>query len=194
MNDRTPSRTEAWDLLREWTENPSLIRHALAVEAAMRAMARRFGEDEDLWGVVGLIHDFDYERYPDPPEHTRRGAGELRARGYGEEIVGAVLSHAHWNQDEYPLDRPLRKALFAVDELCGFVTACALVRPTRLEGMKPKSVTKKLKQASFAAQVSRDDIRRGAELLEMELPELIGIVIESLQPIAAELELLPGPA
>jgi putative nucleotidyltransferase with HDIG domain len=189
MADRKPTRGEAWDLLNAWTRNPSLIKHALAVEAAMRAMARRSGEDEDLWGIAGLIHDFDYERFADPPEHTREGAKELRRLGWPEEIVAAMLSHAEWNQDEYPLDTPLRRSLFAVDELCGFITACALVRPTGLAGMKPKSVTKKLKQPAFAAAVSRDDIRKGAELLEMELPALIAEVIEALQSIAGELEI-----
>ena len=192
MAEIEPTREQVLTLLREWTKNPSLIKHALAVEAAMRGMARRFGEDEEVWGVVGLIHDFDYERFPRPPEHTREGAKELRRLGWPEEIVGAMLSHAHWNQDEYPLDTPLRRSLFAVDELCGFVTACALVRPTGMEGMQSKSVTKKMKQPAFAAAVSRDDIRKGAELLGMELSELIQAVIDALQPIAPQLEIGPS--
>ena len=192
MAEIEPTQEQALALLHEWTKNPSLIKHALAVEAAMRGMARRFRENEEVWGAVGLIHDFDYERFPNPPEHTREGAKELRRLGWPEEIVGAMLSHAHWNQDEYSLDTPLRKSLFAVDELCGFVTACALVRPTGMEGMQPKSVVKKMKQPAFAAAVSRDDIRKGAELLGMELSELIQAVIDALQPIAPELQLSPS--
>ncbi|HUU95926.1 MAG TPA: HDIG domain-containing protein, partial [Phycisphaerae bacterium] len=137
------TREEAWQFLCEYTQNDSLRKHALGVEAAMRFYARHFGQDEELWGVVGLLHDFDYERWPEPPQHTREGAKILRERGVDEEIVAAVLSHGDWNQDEYPRDRPLRKTLFAVDELTGFLVACALVRPTRLEGMAPKSVKKK---------------------------------------------------
>ncbi len=182
-------RQQAWELLNEFTKNDSLIKHALAVEAAMRHYARHLGEDEELWGVVGLIHDFDYERWPEPPEHTREGAKVLRERGVDEEIVTAMLSHAAWNREEVPLDRPLRKTLAAVDELCGFITACALVRPGRLEGLAPKSVRKKMKQPAFAAAVNRDDITRGAELLEMELNEHIAHVIEAMQGASAELGL-----
>src|SRR5881628_2613825 len=129
------SRDEALTLLREYTKSESLIKHALAVEAAMRHHATRLGENAELWGVTGLIHDFDYERWPNPPDHTREGARILRERGIDEEIIGAILSHAEWNREEYPLDRPIRKTLFAVDELCGFVTAVAYVRPERLAGM-----------------------------------------------------------
>src|SRR5271169_860898 len=137
------TRDEALALLKEYTQSESLIKHALAVEAAMRLYAARFGESTATWGLTGLIHDFDYERWPNPPEHTREGARILRERGVDEEIVGAVLSHATWNWTEYPLDRPLRKALFAVDELCGFITAVAYVRPERLTGMAAASVRKK---------------------------------------------------
>jgi len=185
------TREEALALLNEFVTSEVIRKHCLAVEAAMRFYARKFNEDEELWGIVGLLHDFDYEKYPDPPEHTRKGAKILRQRGVDEEIVSAILSHAEWNQDEYPLDRPLRKALYAVDELVGFVIACALVRPTRLEGMKPKSVTKKLKQPSFAASVSRDAIRRGAEVLGIDLNEHIANVIEALKPIASQIGLEP---
>ncbi|HRS29629.1 MAG TPA: HDIG domain-containing protein, partial [Phycisphaerae bacterium] len=181
------TRDEAWNLLCEYTQNDSLRKHALAVEAAMRHYARHFGEDENLWGVVGLLHDFDYERWPNPPAHTREGARILREKGVDEEIVGAILSHGHWNLDEYPRDRPLRKTLFAVDELCGFLIACALVRPTRLEGLEPKSVKKKMKTPAFAAAVSREDIEAGAQLLELPLDDHIRNCIAALQPHAAAL-------
>jgi len=188
------NREEAWGLLTEYTENESLIKHALAVEAAMGRYARRFGQDEDLWGVVGLLHDFDYERWPDPTDHPQRGAEILRERGVDETIVGAVLSHAEWNRQAYPLDTPLRKALAAVDELCGFITACALVRPGRLEGLAPESVRKKMKTAAFAAAVSRDDITRGAELLGIDLNDHIAQVIEAMQSQAEALGLTPPSA
>jgi putative nucleotidyltransferase with HDIG domain len=189
------TREQGLELLREFTRSDSLIKHALSVEAAMRHYAAHFGEDVELWGVVGLIHDFDYERWPQPPEHTRKGAGILRERGVDEEIVGAMLSHAAWNQEEYPLDRPLRRTLFAVDELCGFITAVACVRPERLVGMKPKSVRKKMRQKSFAAAVSREDIERGAELLELPLDEHIAHVITALRSVAPDLGLAaPGSA
>jgi putative nucleotidyltransferase with HDIG domain len=183
------TRDEAWQLLCEYTENDSLRKHALAVEAAMRHYARKSGEDEELWGIVGLLHDFDYERWPTPPEHTREGAKILRERGVDEEMVAAVLSHGDWNVEEYPRDRPLRKTLFAVDELTGFIIACALVRPTKLEGLAPKSVKKKMKTPAFAAAVSRDDIRNGAELLDVPLDDHIRECISALQPVAGELGL-----
>jgi len=183
------TRDEAWQILCEFTQNDSLRKHALAVEAAMRHYARKLGEDEELWGAVGLLHDFDYERWPEPPDHTREGAKILRERGVDEEIVGAMLSHAYWNQDEYPRDRLIRKALFAVDELCGFITACALVRPTKLEGLKPKSVKKKMKTPAFAAAVSRDDIINGAEALDVPLDDHIIACTEALQGAASDLGL-----
>jgi putative nucleotidyltransferase with HDIG domain len=183
------TRDEAWQLLCEYTQSESLRKHALAVEAAMRHYAVHFGADPELWGVVGLIHDFDYERYPGHPEHTQEGARILRERGVDEEIVGAMLSHGHWNWEQYPLDRPLRKTLFAVDELCGFITACAYVRPEKLEGMTPKSVKKKLKTPAFAAAVSREDIRKGAELLGLDLDEHIAHVIAAMQTAAEPLGL-----
>ncbi|MGB9626227.1 MAG: HDIG domain-containing metalloprotein [Phycisphaerae bacterium] len=183
------TRDAAWALLNEYTKSESLIRHALAVEAAMEHYARRFGEDVERWRLVGLLHDFDYERWPQQPEHTREGARILRERGVDEEIVGAILSHAECNHDEYPLDRPIRKVLYAVDELCGFVTAVAYVRPERLAGMTAKSVRKKMKQASFAATVSRDDIARGAELIGFDLDEHIDNVIAAMQAVAERLGL-----
>ena len=180
-------RDEALTLLKEYTQSESLVKHALSVEAAMRLYASRFGQDTDLWGLTGLIHDFDYERWPNPPEHTREGARILRERGVDEEIIGAILSHADWNWDQYPLDRPLRRALFAVDELCGFVTAVAYVRPDKLVGMAPSSVRKKMKQKSFAAAVKREDIEKGAQLLELPLDEHIQTVITAMQGVAGEI-------
>jgi putative nucleotidyltransferase with HDIG domain len=182
-------REEAWSILTEFTKNESLIKHALAVEAAMRHYAAHFGADPELWGVVGLIHDFDYERWPEPPAHTTEGARILRERGVDEEIVGAMLSHATWHQAGYPLDRPLRKTLWAVDELCGFITAVAYVRPERLGGMAASSVRKKMKQKAFAAAVSREDIEKGAQLLGVPLDEHITHVISGMQTVAKELGL-----
>src|SRR6185436_16290739 len=175
------TRDEAWNLLNEFTKSESLIKHALAVEAAMRHYATDFDENVEMWGVTGLIHDFDYERWPKPPDHTREGAKVLRERGVNEEIVGAILSHADWNQVEYPRDRPLRKTLFAVDELCGFITAVAYVRPEKLTGMTASSVRKKMKQKSFAAAVKREDIEKGAELLGIPLDDHISHVIAAMQ-------------
>lgn len=184
------TRNEALALLKEHTKSESLIKHALAVEAAMRHHAARLGENADLWGATGLLHDFDYERWPNPPDHTREGARLLRERGVDEEITGAILSHAEWNHGQYPLDRPLRNTLFAVDELCGFITAVAYVRPEKLAGMTASSVRKKMKQKSFAAAVKREDIEKGAELLGLPLDEHITYVITAMQDIAGELRLV----
>jgi putative nucleotidyltransferase with HDIG domain len=181
------NREQAFNLLQDYTKSESLIKHALAVEAAMRLYATKLGGDPELWGLTGLLHDFDYEQFPNPPEHTQAGARILRERGVDEEIVGAILSHAEWNWVDYPLDRPLRKALFAVDELCGFVTAVAYVRPEKLTGMAASSVRKKLKQKSFAAAVSRADIEKGAELVGLPLDEHISIVIKAMEGIKAQL-------
>lgn len=183
------TRDQAWELLCEYTESDSLRRHALAVEAAMAFYARRLGQDEERWRLAGLLHDFDYERYPDPPAHTREGARILRERGVDEEIVGAILSHADWNLDEFPRDTPLRRTLFAVDEMSGFLMACAYVRPTRLHGLEPSSVKKKMKTASFAAAVSRQDLKAGAEVLGLSLEEHISNCVAALQPAADELGL-----
>ncbi len=183
------TRAEAWHLLCEYTTNDSLRKHALAVEAAMRHYAALCGADADAWGLVGLLHDFDYERWPTIPEHTREGARILRERGVDIELVTAILSHVPWNEAEYPRDRPLRRTLFAVDELCGFLVACALVRPTRLVGLEPKSVLKKLKTPSFAAAVSRDDIHAGPQLVGQPLEEHIQHCITALQGVADQLGL-----
>ncbi len=180
-------RQHAWDLLAEYTRSESLLKHALAVEAAMRHHARRLDQDPELWGITGLLHDFDYERWPNPPDHTREGARILRGRGVDDEIIGAILSHAQWNQAEFPLDRPLRKTLFAVDELCGFLIAVAYVRPEGLSGMAPASVRKKLKQKSFAAAVSREDIQLGADLLGLSLDEHIFLAIQALDSVRVAL-------
>ncbi len=186
------TRDEALTLLKEFTKSESLIKHALAVETAMRHYAVHFGENADTWALTGLIHDFDYERWPHPPEHTCEGARILRERGVDEEIVGAILSHAEWNRDQYPLDRPLRKTLSAVDELCGFIAAVAYVRPEKLTGMTASSVRKKMKQKSFAAAVKREDIEQGAALLGLPLDEHIAHVITAMQGIAGELGLAAG--
>src|SRR5688500_1009276 len=182
-----PTREKAWETLTRYTKSEALRRHALAVEASTRAYARRFGEDEELWGVTALLHDFDYEIHPTLDQHPQNGAPILREEGYPEELIEAVLSHAE--HLAMPRDTPLKKTLFACDELSGFVHACALVRPTGLEGLEPKSVKKKLKQPSFAAGVHRDEVYAGAELIGLELDEHIANVIEALQPIAKELGL-----
>ncbi len=182
-------RDQALSILKEFTQSESLLKHAYAVEAAMRFYAPRSGGDVEQWGAVGLLHDFDYERWPNPPEHTQAGARILRERGVDEEIVSAVLSHAQWNWGQYPLDRPLRKSLFAVDELCGFITAVAYVRPEKLVGMTASSVRKKMKQKSFAAAVKREDIEKGAEVLELPLEQHITNVITAMQGVAADLGL-----
>jgi putative nucleotidyltransferase with HDIG domain len=185
------TREQHLALVREYTQSESLIRHMLAVEAAMRAYARQFGEDEEQWGAVGLLHDFDYERWPNPPDHPLQGAAILAQRGYPPEIIYAIKSHADYLTDCPRVSR-LDKALYACDELCGFITACALVRPQRLDGLAAKSVRKKLKQVSFAAAVNRDDIERGARDLGVDLDQHIDFCIAALRPIAADLGLVPA--
>ncbi len=181
------TRQQAWDTLTRYTKSEALLRHALAVEASTASYAARFGEDEELWRVTALLHDFDYEIHPTLDKHPQDGATILREEGYPEVVVEGVLSHA--NHLGLERDTPLKKVLFACDELSGFVHACGLVRPTGLEGLEPRSVKKKLKQPSFAAGVSRDDVYEGAELLELPLDEHIANVIAALQPIAGELGL-----
>jgi len=181
------SRDDDIRLMYEYVKEPGLRRHMLAVEAAMRAYAAKFGEDERLWGTVGLLHDFDYERWPNPPDHPLQGAKILRERGYDEQVIYAILSHADYLQDDYPRKSLLDKTLYACDELCGFLVACALVRPTFLSGMKTKSVKKKLKQASFAAAVPRQDLIDGAADLGVDFDEHIQFCIDALCPIASEL-------
>lgn len=184
------SREDDWKLLTEYTQSDSLIKHMLAVESAVRAYARKYGEDEEKWGTVGLLHDFDYERWPDPPDHPLKGSAILAERGYPEDVIYAIKSHADYLED-CPRVSLLDKTLYACDELCGFLTACALVRPGRLEGLAAKSVRKKMKQASFAAAVNRDDIVNGAEDLGVDLNEHINFCIAAMQGIAEELTLIP---
>jgi putative nucleotidyltransferase with HDIG domain len=186
-----PTRSDAWALLTEYTDNPSLIKHALAVEAAMRAYARRLGEDEESWGIIGLVHDFDYQQNPTEDTHLHVGTRILRERGWPEEWVRTVASHADYMG--VPRDTAAAKALFAVDELTGFLTACALVRPDRsVAEVKVKSVKKKLKDKAFARGVNRDDVRRGAEELGVELGEHIEFVRDAMATIADQLELPPS--
>ena len=184
------SRIDAWELFCEWTESDSLRKHALAVEASMRAYARRYDEDEERWAVTGLVHDLDYERYPDlGTGHPRIALKELEKLGYPQDVIDAVAGHADFL--EVPRETLMAKALYATDEMSGFVTACALVRPTGIEGMKPKSVRKKMKQPSFAAKVPRDQLERGAEELGVEMNEHIAVVIDALAANAAQLGLEP---
>jgi len=168
-------------------KSEALLRHALAVEASVRAYARKFGEDEELWGVTALLHDFDWEMHPTLDQHPQDGAPILREEGYPEEVIESVLSHAE--HLALQRDTPLKKTLFACDELSGFIHACGLVRPDGIATLEPKSVKKKLKQPSFAAGVNRDDVYKGPELLGVELDDHIRFVIEALRPIAAELGL-----
>jgi putative nucleotidyltransferase with HDIG domain len=186
----TPTREDAWALLTEYTDNPSLIKHALGVEAAMRAYARSFGEDEEMWGVIGLIHDFDYQQNPTEETHLHIGAKILRERGWPEEWVRIVVSHADYMG--VPRDNRAAKTLFAVDELSGFLVACALVRPDRaIAEVKTKSVKKKLKDKAFARGVNRDDVRIGAEDLGVDLGEHIEFVRDAMATISDQLELPP---
>jgi len=182
------TRNDAWKLLNQYTKNESLIKHALAVEAAMRAYARKFGEDEEKWSVVGLLHDFDYEQNPNPLDHPLVGAKILAEHGYPEDVIYAIKSHADYL--ELPRKTLMDKTLFAVDELCGFITAVALVRPgKRVADVPVKSVKKKFKDKAFARNVSREDILRGAEDLGVALDEHIAFVIQAMAERAVELGL-----
>jgi len=185
-------RNSALELMHEYTPSLSLRRHMLAVEAAMRAYARKFGEDEEKFGLVGLLHDFDYERWPNPPDHPLQGAAILTERGYPADVIYAIKSHADYLTDCPRVSR-LDKTLYACDELAGFITACAMVRPERLAGMQASSVKKKLKAKGFAASVNRDDIARGAADLGVDLDQHIQFVIDAMQPVAAELGLTVLP-
>jgi uncharacterized domain HDIG len=184
------SREDAWQLVTEWIESDSLRKHLLGVEAAMRAYARKWDEDEELYAVTGLVHDLDYERYPDlDTGHPRYAIKELEERGYPQDVIDAVAGHADFMG--VPRETRMAKTLYAVDELSGFVAACALVRPTGIEGMKPKSVKKKLKQPSFAAAVNRDEVQRGIDELGVDTDEHIALIIEALAERADELGLTP---
>lgn len=183
-------RQSAFELMCEYTMQDGLRRHMLSVEVAMRAYAEKFGEDVELWGIAGLLHDFDYERWPSAPEHPLEGSKILSEKGYPEEIIYAIKSHVE--ETGCPRNSLLDRTLFACDELSGFITAVALVRPTGIDGMKAKSVRKKMKQKSFAEKVKREDIVAGAEELGVELNEHIQFVIDSLSTKADELKLLPA--
>jgi predicted hydrolase (HD superfamily) len=180
-------RTRALALLHEYTLTESLRKHALAVEAAMRAYAPRYGGDPDEWGVVGLLHDFDYERFPDVPDHPTRGSEILAAAGYPEHLRSVILSHVPAMQ--IPRDTPMARVLFACDELAGFIVACALVRPNRLTDLAAPSVKKKMKDKAFARTVSREDILQGIQELGVEADEHITFVIAALRSIAPQLGL-----
>src|SRR4029079_17049000 len=181
-------RLSALALMHEYTQSESLRRHMLAVEAAVRAYARKFGEDDEKWGIVGLLHDFDYEKWPDAPNHPLEGAKILAERDYPEDVIYAIKSHADYLTDCPRLSR-LDKTLYACDELCGFITACAMVRPEKLVGLAAPSVKKKLKAKGFAAAVNRDDITRGAAGLGVELDEHINFCVAAMQGIAPQLGL-----
>jgi predicted hydrolase (HD superfamily) len=192
-----PDRNEAWELLCEYTKGESLRKHALAVEAAMRACAKRYGipgedDDEDEWGLVGMLHDFDYEMFPTAEQHPFTGANILCGRGYSERFIRAIMGHATYTG--VPRDTAMARALFATDELCGFLVACALVRPTRsLDDLEVASVKKKLKDKAFARSVNRDDIRLGIEELGADPDEHIRFVIDALRPLQKEIGLSPIP-
>jgi predicted hydrolase (HD superfamily) len=186
-----PDRNEAWDLLCEYTKSESLRKHALAVEAAMRACVKRYGsveDDEDEWGLVGLLHDFDYEMFPTADQHPFTGANILCGRGYSERFIRAIMGHATYTG--VPRDTVMARALFATDELCGFLVACALVRPNKsLDDLEVSSVKKKLKDKAFARSVNRDDIRQGIEELGADTDEHIRFVIDALRPVQREIGL-----
>lgn len=179
------TRQESLDLLFEYTKTDSLRKHALAVEAAMRSYARKHGEDEETWGTVGLLHDFDYEMYPQVPDHPTKGSAILAQKGYSEEIRRTILSHVP--AMNVPRDTPMAKTLFACDELCGFIVACALVRPNKIADLEVSSVKKKLKDKAFARSVSREDIQRGIEEMGGNPEEHIRFVIDALKAVANEL-------
>ena len=184
------NREEAWKLLCEYTKNDNLRRHALAVEACMRAYARQFGEDEEKWAVAGLIHDFDYDLYPNTPDHPLKGSEILRELGYPEDVRRAILGHAECTG--VPRDTLMAKSLFACDELAGFITACALVRPGRIQSLEPRSVRKRMKDKAFARSVRREDIIAGAAELGVDPNEHIEICIRAMQEISGPLGLNPA--
>ncbi|MBI5475706.1 MAG: HD domain-containing protein [Ignavibacteriales bacterium] len=181
------NRQDALSLLKEYTKNEALLKHMYAVEAAMRAYAKKFGEDEDKWGIVGLLHDFDYEMYPNAPDHPLKGSEILKEKGYAEDIRRAILGHATYSGVQR--DTQMAKTLYAVDELCGFVMACSLVRPNKISDLQTSSVKKKLKDKSFAANVNREDILKGTVELGVPLDEHIQFVIDAMKTISAELGL-----
>lgn len=179
------NREDALQLLTEYTKNDALIKHMLAVEAAMRAYARKFGEEEETWGITGLLHDFDYEMYPDPPDHPMKGSEILKEKGYSDDVRTAILGHASYTG--VPRESRMAKALFACDELCGFVMACSLVRPNKISDLEPSSVKKKMKDKGFARNVSREDILQGTAELGVPLDEHISFVIHAMKSISGTL-------
>ncbi len=186
------NRADAHALLTEYVSDVSLIKHMLSVEAAMRAYARKLSQDEECWGIVGLLHDFDYERWPEAPDHPLKGAEILRERGYPEEIITCILSHADYLSDRYPRVTIMQKGLYACDEITGLITATALLRPTGITDLTASSVKKKMKAKGFARGVNRDDVIRGAADFGVELDGHIQFVIEAMKPLAGELGLLRG--
>lgn len=184
------NRQDAYALMCQYTSSESLRRHMLAVEAAMRAYAKKFGEDEEKWAIVGLLHDFDYERWPDPPDHPLQGAAILDQHGYPADVIYAIKSHADYLTDCPRVSR-LDKTLYACDELAGLINAAALIRPEKIRGLTASSVRKKMKQKSFAAAINRDDIVRGAQDLGVDLNEHIQMVIDAMAAIADQLGLEP---
>ena len=187
------NRADAFALLNEYVKDQSLVRHCLAVEAAMRAYARKLGQDEEQWGLVGLLHDFDYERWPSAPDHPLQGSEILRQRGYPEEVITCILSHADYLTDRYPRVTPMQKGLYACDEITGLITATARLRPGGIGDLTAASVLKKMKSKGFARGVNRDDVVRGAADFGVDLTEHIQFVIDAMKGIAAELGLLQGP-
>jgi putative nucleotidyltransferase with HDIG domain len=185
------NRADAFALLTEYTQSQSLIKHMLAVEAAMRAYARKYGEDEEQWAVIGLLHDFDYERWPNAPDHPLKGAAILQERGYPDEVIYAIKSHADYLPD-CPRVHLMDKVLYACDELAGLITAAALVRPNGISDLTASSVKKKMKSKGFARTVNREDVERGAADLGVDLAEHMQFVIDAMKPIAGELGLLQG--
>ena len=183
------TREDAWELLCEYTKGESLRKHALAVEAVMRSYAARLGEDQQTWGIVGLLHDFDYEMYPDPPDHPVRGSEVLASRGYSEDIRRAILGHA--NYTGVPRDTLLARALYACDELTGFVVACSLVRPSGIWDLESRSVRKKLKDKAFARTVKRHEVYEGATEFEVDLDQHIDFIIGALREVASDVDLKP---
>jgi putative nucleotidyltransferase with HDIG domain len=178
---------DALKLTLEYTKNDSLRKHMYAVEAAMRAYAKKFGQDEELWGIVGVLHDFDYEMYPTAPDHPSKGSEILKQHGYSEEVRRTILSHADYTN--VPRDTQMAKTLYACDELCGFIVACAVIRPNKIADLEVSSVKKKLKDRAFARNVNRDDIQKGAQELGIPLDEHIKFVIDALKGAANRLEL-----
>jgi putative nucleotidyltransferase with HDIG domain len=184
----SPTRDEAWQLVEEWIDSDSLRKHLLGVESAMRAYARKWGDDEEMYAVTGLLHDLDYERYPDlDTGHPRKALELFRERGYPQELIDAVAGHATFLG--VPRETRMAKTLYAVDDLSGFIAACALVRPTGIAGMTPKSVKKKLKQPSFAAGVNREEVYEGAQELGIDFNEHVAFVIGAMQERADDLGL-----